>query len=119
MSVVLECLGIEVEPAAQAMLICLTIPDLRLHGDVEAPDVGVAVPVVDEGGGVESLNVGVEEVEARENVDEEKHRVDRADEADDDWIRQRRVQPVKEDVHVVEPQKPREPGGVVESPVRT
>ena len=85
------------------------VPDLGLHGDVEAPDVRVAVPVVDEGGGVDSLNVGVEEVEARENVDEEKHRVDRANEADGDRIRQRRVHPVKEDVHVVEPQKPRKP----------
>ena len=92
------------------MLICLTIPDLRLHGDVEAPDVGVAVPVVDEGRGVESLKVRVEEVEAREDVDEEEHRVDGADEADDDRVRQRRVKPVEENVHVVKPQKPWKPG---------
>ena len=79
------------------------VPDLGLHGDVEAPDVRVAVAVVDEGGGVEPLDVGVEEVEAGEDVDEEEHRVDRADEADEDRKRQRRVQPVEEDVHVVEP----------------
>ena len=43
-------------------------PDLCLHGDVEAPDVRVAVAVVDEGGGVESLNVGVEVLRFRPRI---------------------------------------------------
>ena len=85
------------------------VPDLGLHGDVEAPNVRVAVPVVDEGGGVEPLHVGEEKVGARDDVHDEQHRVDDADEADGDRIRERSVQPVKEDVHVVKPQKPRKP----------